>query len=186
MADAVSDKGGAAFAYIRLIAYIDKQTNGNAAQIRDLLDTHIIDGDTTVDPVVPPVPECPLVHCWRNLDNVDRYIILKDKRWVARMNDAVSGDYLNQPSGGTSAISPKYRVSDPIIIKTNLKLKNLPIEYSGTTGSVSEIRANSVQYAIMMTRYDTTGSTIADDNNNPDTTVWARFNGIHRISYTDV
>ena len=123
MSDAASDKGGSAFAYLRFIAYIDKQTNGTTPVIRDLLDTIIIDGNPTVDPVVPPVPEAPLVHCWRNLDNVDRYIILKDKRFVARMNDAHSGDYLNQPSGGTSAISPKYRVSDPILIKANIKLK---------------------------------------------------------------
>jgi len=93
---------------IRVIVFIDKQCNGVAAGVADIL-------------------EATEIYAWRNMDQVDRFTILKDKIYrvpCAPCNDLHTGPNL-------------------IPWKMGFKL-NLPVHYSSTTGAITEIKSNNI------------------------------------------
>lgn len=107
---AVDDWLGAYFNGVncRIIVYVDRQCNGLAAAVTDILKTASI-------------------LSWRNLDQADRFQILKDKIYTGTpgaSNDAHSG-----------ACAKIYKWN---------KLIRVPIHFSGTTGATTEIRSNNI------------------------------------------
>lgn len=100
---------------VRWIVFVDRQANGAVpAAISDLIQT--MPGATTD------------IHSFRNMDNVDRFVILKDKTYT-----------LNQGSQ-SGALGSAQVLRE---IKMNKKC-NIPLEFSSTTGVITEIRSNNV------------------------------------------
>lgn len=100
---------------IRWIVFVDRQANGAVpAAISDLIQT--MPGATTD------------IHSFRNMDNVDRFVILKDKTYV-----------LNQGTQNANLGSQQFIRE----IKMNKKC-NIPLEFSSTTGAITEVRSNNV------------------------------------------
>lgn len=98
---------------VRLICFVDKQTNGTGPVVADLLLTAQVSG-------------------LYNLTNVNRFKILMDKNFNI------------QYTGITSETDDT--VSFGQITKTGQWSKqcSIPIEYSGTTGDVAEVRSNGI------------------------------------------
>jgi len=102
-------------AKVRWIVFIDKQANGALpANISDLIQT--MPGATTD------------INSFRNMDNVDRFIILKDKT------------YIINPSTATTVPDNAVTIRE---LKMNKKC-SVPLEFSSTTGAITEIRSNNV------------------------------------------
>lgn len=100
---------------IRWIVFVDRQANGAVpAAIADLIQT--MPGATTD------------VNSFRNMDNVDRFVILKDKTYT--LNQTTQSGSL-----GSNVVTRE--------IKMNKKV-NIPLEFSSTTGAITEIRSNNV------------------------------------------
>lgn len=93
---------------IRIIVFIDKQANGATAAVTDILKTATFAS-------------------FRNMDQVDRFTILKDKVYTIRCQSS------NALHTGASAIY--FAMS---------KKCNIPIHYSSTTGAITEIKSNNV------------------------------------------
>lgn len=70
------------------------------------------------------------VFSFRNLENSQRFRVLSDKRYTLNSTGAANGN-----ANENGAIQ-RY-------IKGNLKV-NIPLEYSGTTGVITELRSNNV------------------------------------------
>lgn len=102
---------------LRIIIYIDKQANGAAATVLDILETATYDS-------------------YRNLSNTNRFIILKDK-WVT----------MNRPNSVLDGQAPETSTS-PIFVREWkwYKKLNLPIEFDGTSGVLTEIQSNNISY----------------------------------------
>lgn len=94
--------------YLRVILYVDKQTNGNGALITDILQSATI-------------------NAFRNMNNLDRFIILKDKMLK------VSIDSTNALHTDTSR---QYW-------KVNAKGK-WEIQFSGNTGGIADLRSLNI------------------------------------------
>lgn len=106
----------------RFIVYVDKQTNGAAATAAQILDG----GGAGVD-----------IRSFRLLENASRFRILYDKVHP-----------IESSGGGVGAADnsvPKVRQ-----FSVYKKLK-LPIEFSGATGDISEIRSNNIGVLILST-----------------------------------
>lgn len=105
---------------VRVIVYLDKQCNGTAATTIDLLQAGNI-----------------LTH--RNLANSGRFVFLCDKQYTLNKNT------LTVDTGGPNTYSstPTYQ---PF---TFYKKVNIPIEYSGTEGDLSEIRSNNLGHLVI-------------------------------------
>lgn len=100
---------------VRWIVFVDKQANGAApAAISDLLQT--MPGATTD------------LNSFRNMDNVDRFVILKDKT------------YILNPQTQNAALGSGVTTRE---LKMNKKCQ-IPLEFSSTTGAIGEIRSNNV------------------------------------------
>jgi hypothetical protein len=100
---------------VRWLVFVDKQANGAVpAAISDLLQT--MPGATTD------------VNSFRNMDNVDRFVILKDKTYV--LNQATQSGSL-----GSNVTTRE--------LKFNKKCQ-IPLEFSSTTGAITEIRSNNI------------------------------------------
>lgn len=100
---------------VRWIVFVDRQANGAVpAAISDLIQT--MPGASTD------------VHSFRNMDNVDRFVILKDKSYT--MNQGTQSGAL-----GSAGVIRE--------IKMNKKC-NIPLEFSSTTGAITEIRSNNI------------------------------------------
>lgn len=89
----------------------DKQTNGAAATLTDIYSS--FSGSLT--------------QCVRNLDNLERFVVLK--RW-----DIV----INSPAGVTTAYN---NVTKKVTYYTKC---NIPLEFSSTTGAITELKTNNV------------------------------------------
>lgn len=97
---------------VRMIAFVDKQANGAAAVVTDILETANI-------------------HSFRNLDNTDRFQILKDEIThldIQAVNPTVPSNAINQETVGIN------------------KKMNLPLHFSGTTGAITELRSNNIGF----------------------------------------
>jgi len=100
---------------IRWIVFVDRQANGAVpAAISDLIQT--MPGATTD------------LNSFRNMDNVDRFVILKDKTYV--LNQATQSGSL-----GSNVTTRE--------IKMNKKV-NIPLEFSSTNGAITEVRSNNI------------------------------------------
>jgi len=95
--------------HIRVIVYIDKQANGATAATTDILTTAALSS-------------------YRNMDTVDRFVILKDK-WMQYKVTATNALHTGQGSGQWWKWSKKL---------------NLPVHYAGTTGAITEIKSNNI------------------------------------------
>lgn len=92
----------------RMILYVDKQCNGATAAVTDILKT--ADWQS-----------------FRNMDQVDRFIILKDKVYQLPVYTR-DGSYSSQADRF-------FRMS---------KRMFLPVHFSSTTGAITEIRSNNI------------------------------------------
>jgi len=94
----------------RWILFVDKQCNGAAPAVTDILTTATINS-------------------FLNMDNVERFQILKDKMVI----NNVSGVYTTTP----------VYFAETKMIKAAVKC-NIPIHYSSTTGAIAEIKSNNI------------------------------------------
>lgn len=93
---------------VRIIVFVDKQTNGAAPAVTDLLKTANI-------------------YSYLNMDNVDRFQVLKDK-------------FVSINQTGILAATSVYENK---VFKVNKKL-NMPIHYASTTGAITEVKSNNI------------------------------------------
>jgi len=103
----------------RLMLVWDKQANGATASPADVLEQGT--GAT--------VAAGTGLTSFVNMDNVERFVILKDKKYSFNPTSA---------GGGASASFPYY-----VNFKMNKKI-NMKVDYSSTTGAVTEIRSNNL------------------------------------------
>ncbi len=101
---------------LRIILYLDQQANGAVATVTDILETAEYES-------------------FRNLANSGRFKILHDKFYT--MNRRVS--YVD----GTNTSGTPLVVRQLSVYKTGL---NIPIEYNGATGAVTEMATNNLSY----------------------------------------
>lgn len=120
---------------VRVIVYWDKQCNGTAATVTDILET--------ADYL-----------SFNNLANKNRFMILMDKQHDISLTAGAGNGTANV--FGAKAIT-----------KSMHKRLNIPIEFSSTTGGLTEIRSNNL------------GVLVISDNGNITYTATAR------IRYTD-
>ncbi len=113
---------------VRVILYLDKQTNGAAAAVTDILETANY-------------------QAFRNLNNVSRFRILIDK--THSINRRVAA-----PDGTNTAGSPEVVVGTFTFFKTC----NVPIEYSEVAGGgvLTDIRTNNLG-VLLISREGTAG-----------------------------
>ena len=111
---------------VRVIIYVDQQTNGVGTGQFDLLNTNEINSHY-------------------NLANQDRYAILWDKTWdMNRKASAAVG-------AGSASVIKQGQYNIPL---------DIPVEYSGTTGGITEFRTNNI--SIMTFRRFNAGSVAMD------------------------
>lgn len=94
--------------YLRVILYVDKQANGATAAVTDILKSAVI-------------------HSFRNMDQVDRFIILQDK-------------FYNIPIKTTDALHTSIETT---MWSMNIKCK-YPVHFSSTMGAITELRSNNI------------------------------------------
>lgn len=100
---------------VRWIVLVDKQANGaTVGAISDVIQT--MPGATTD------------INSFRNMDNVDRFVILKDKTYI--LNQATQSASL-----GSNVTTRE--------LKFNKKCQ-IPLEFSSTTGAITEVRSNNI------------------------------------------
>lgn len=98
----------------RMIIYLDRQTNG------------AVGGGVAVTDIL----ETADIDSFRNLANTQRFQVLSDKTFA--MNPAAAE--------GNAAVNICERIYN---LKENVK-KKIPLEFSGTTGAIGEIRSNNI------------------------------------------
>ncbi len=114
---------------IRVMIYLDKQCNGTTANATDILVTdHYLS--------------------FRNITNSSRFRIISDKIFDFNTSASAAGGNLDQ----VSVMAHKNKT-----LKLSYKLK-IPIEYSGTTGNITEIRSNNI--GILLWAANSDGRTI--------------------------
>jgi len=102
---------------VRMIIFVDKQCNGAAvAAASDLIQT------------MPAASTD--INSFRNMDNVNRFVILKDK--TVSLNQTTQSASL-----GSNVVTRE--------IKFNKKC-SIPLEFSSTTGAITEVRSNNIQF----------------------------------------
>ncbi len=99
---------------VRVIVYHDKQANGATAAVLDLLETADI-------------------LSFRNLANSGRFRILSDTTQAISCM-AGAGDVAGT-NGNWNAVIRSYKVGASL---------NMPLEFSGTTGAITELRSNNI------------------------------------------
>ncbi len=97
---------------VRVILYLDKQANGAAAAVLDILETADYQS-------------------FYNLANSNRFRILMDKTW----------DMNAHAGGGNGTAVDSFAFSRSTQFRKNC---NIPIEFSSTTGALTEIRSNNI------------------------------------------
>ncbi len=103
---------------VRIILYQDKQTNGAAAAVLDILETANI-------------------HSFNKLSNTSRFKTLMDK--------VVTLNY----SGMGSATADTVSQGEVQRWGTFYKKCNIPLEFSSTTGALSELRSNNINVLLI-------------------------------------
>ncbi len=98
----------------RLIVYLDKQSNGAAAVVLDVLETANYNE-------------------FRNLSNTGRFQILMDRKYA-----------LSCPAGSGRGSTDTLSYGEHQIHDEWYKDCNIPIEFSATTGAITEIRSNNI------------------------------------------
>jgi len=123
----VDTQGGGAISgcIFRFMLVLDQQTNGEVFAIGDLLESAIVNG-------------------FRNLNNAERFKVLKDKTVVINP----------QTQNGVT----DSQITHSNVIKINRKC-NIPITYSSTTGDITEVKQNNL-YMLCITS-STAGNWIA-------------------------
>ncbi|AXH75673.1 MAG: coat protein [Cressdnaviricota sp.] len=124
---------------VRIILYVDKQCNGVTAQPADLIKDSPTGGT--------------FVNSFRNMDNVDRFIVLKDKTFT--MNYLTAGT----ATEAAASVLREYKFN---------KKCSIPLDYSATTGALTEIRSNNI------------GMMFISDTNNQ-----VSFQQISRVKFSD-
>ncbi len=112
---------------VRIIIVVDKQTNGTAVTVADYLED---------------ITEFNGYNSFRNLSNSGRFNVLMDKRFnivIPAVAQTAAGTF------STYVTNYKWEFNKRI---------NIPIEFSGTTGAIGEIRSNNI--AIFAIAHDTT------------------------------
>lgn len=99
---------------IRMILYVDKQANGATAAVTDIL------ADAQFQ-------------AFRNLANSQRFAILLDKQ--------ITMNYLGLAGGTVAGAVAQTHVNRD---GTFFKKCNIPLEFSDTTGAITEIRSNNI------------------------------------------
>jgi len=99
---------------VRVIFYLDKQCNGAAAVTADIL-----------------AVATPVSNGFNNLTNRDRFVILKDK--------FIDLNPMALAKATTNFVRP--RVNKSMFFA---KSCDIPVEYSGTAGTIGEIRSNNI------------------------------------------
>lgn len=103
----------------RTIFYLDKQCNGAAINVTDLLQTASF-------------------RSFNNLSNKGRFRILMDKTTT-----------LNSTAGAGDTTNQEYARNRRHYIFTKIFKKPIPIEYNGTTGAIGTIRSNNLGILII-------------------------------------
>ncbi len=104
---------------IRLVLYIDKQTNGTAATASVLFQAATED-----------------ILSFRNIENSARFTIIHDKTYHIKNEPRYAED---------SSVNVFSWIAGPIVKNFNIHWKGfLPIEYNSTAGSIAEIRSNNI------------------------------------------
>lgn len=99
---------------VRCIFYMDKQCNGAAASVTDVLETATWNS-------------------FRNLSNSGRFNILYDKTHTI--------NYGGITSEGSGVVTQPYTIKPEITFNKEV---NIPLEFSSTTGAISEVRSNNI------------------------------------------
>ncbi len=99
---------------LRIMLFVDTQTNGANAAVLDLLETATFNS-------------------YRNLANSHRFVVLMDQCWP--MNRIVAG------TDGASTVSTPLITKN--LIKKFFSV-NIPIEFDSTAGAITEMRSNNV------------------------------------------
>lgn len=105
---------------VRMILYVDKQTNGAAATPANIL-----------------TGASPTIFSFRNMDTVDRFRILADKYYNLEPKTAVAIGALDNTANISAAVGA-FRM-----IRKSFKL-NLPVHYDGVTGAITELKSNNL------------------------------------------
>ncbi len=99
---------------VRIIVFVDKQTNGSLVGVTSILETAVYNS-------------------FRNLNNSGRFIFLYDKFFV--INRLVTPtDGTNTNSSGIASIFEKVQIIN----------KNIILDYTSTSGALSEMTSNSI------------------------------------------
>jgi len=124
----------------RVDVLLDKQTNGAICTGADIYDTSVAGTDAT--------------NRFMNLYNENRFTLLK--RW--------QGD-LNPPSfaAGVTATALQQQVSAQRDLVLS-KRCNIPVEYSGATGQLAEVRSNQIYVVYSQTQNGTAGQVLLQVN----------------------
>ncbi len=101
---------------IRVIVYLDKQTNGAIAANTDILETADYQS-------------------FNNLSNKSRFRILHDKTFD-----------MNYVAGGGDATANSY--AGGAVTNTWFKKCSIPLEFSSTTGALTELRSNNINIMV--------------------------------------
>lgn len=109
-----SDAGVSDSDIIRFIMYVDMQTNGQPATVLDILETEEY-------------------LSFRNLANAKRFKVMADRRFI--MNRVTLGVDFDANAFNSSALYAELEFN---------KRVNIPIEFDGETGAVSEMCTNNV------------------------------------------
>ncbi len=99
---------------VRVIVYVDKQCNGLAAAVTDILESTIF-------------------FSYRNLSNSSRFTILCDKNHT-----------INYPTFTSTQNADTFDAQGVSRYYSFFKKVNIPIEYNSTTGAITEIRTNNI------------------------------------------
>ncbi len=102
------------FDRVRVIVYLDKQANGATAAVTDILETADI-------------------LSYRNLANSGRFVVLSDK--IQNMVLTAGGGDVGGADSNFPAVIKTYKMG---------KSCNIPVEFSATTGAITEVRSNNI------------------------------------------
>lgn len=144
-------------ARVRVIFFWDLQANGAVPTIADLLEGPVADASNNVRKEIDG---------FRNLDNVARFKIIKDKTYTYNATSLVTGPY-------STAISLPVKVSWK---------GDMPVHYSSNTGAITEMRSENLSFVVFSDTGD--AGALVGPNFNP-VSGW-NLNGVGRVKYTDL
>lgn len=105
---------------VRIIVYHDRQGNGAAPSINDIL-------------------EYPYINSPMNMDKMHRFKFLKDKTYTHTQDFG----YIAAQTGGVMSTASGAAVPT-IPFKMSIRLKNLPVRYNGSTGALAELISDNI------------------------------------------